>query len=251
MNYILYSKNESYKEGAEKIKTETLRQNKKCKIIEISCISSIKKLERTKKEKGLLYFLTNDNSIPGCIELLKDTDIKIINKPLLSNNVSKFVLQQIVKKNGICIPKSILPYKNIGVINDNIRYPIFIKSQKQASVVMYTKNKIDFKKNKITIGDLNKYYLEKAIENKKLILNKFYYTRGSIINIDSVDTEKVPAWFHVILNNIAKSLELEVFSVDIFINWSKKKYSCIDINPAPAFFKSDKSRENFVKNILI
>ena len=252
INYILFSKNEGYQEGAEKIRTEALRQNKNCEIIEIHNLSNKKVLEKMKQKKSLVYLLTNDDYIPIYVELLKNINIKIINESLLSKNLLKFVLQERIKRNGVCIPNSIWVSDKSELNNLNkIEYPIFIKSQKQASKIILVKNEMEFYKKIKSINNINEYYIEKAIDAKEYILKKYYCVKGSIIDMDFLTDKKIPAWLKAILKNISKSLEAEVFSVDIFINLSNKNYFCIDINPASSFFRSDLAREKFVKNILI
>lgn len=251
MNYILFSKNEQFRAGAEMVRLEALKQNKQCEIIEIGNIANENNLKRFSDKPSLGYFLTNDVSISLCVKILKRTGINIINKVFLSENSQKFTLQQKARGCGINIPKSV-SMPNINQIDKlDLKYPLYIKSQKQGDLVIYNKDTKEFNKNILTINNITDYYLEEAVEGEDLTLRKFYFIKGSVVGMDMTDLGDIPEWFNTVLKNISQSLGLEVFSTDIFINLHSREYFCIDINPASSFFKSKIAREEFVKNILI
>ncbi len=173
----------------------------------------------------------------------------MINETLLLNNPLKFTMQQKVFADGVCIPKSSLIFKHIRT--ETTRYPLFINSQKQADIVIYAQNNDEFRGKMASIKNISGYYIEEAIIEKGMVLKKFYYINGTMVEMNSVSMSEIPKWLNKVLTTISQSLHLEVFSVDIFVNWSSEKYYCIDINPASAFFNSDTARKEFVKNILL
>ena len=252
MNYILISKFEGFREGAERIKEEAKNQKKDCEIIEIQNIVDKMSVEYINKQNSLIYFLTNDSCVKSCIRCLKKSGTKVIGKKLLSGDVSKFFLQEKIKGAKICTPKSIpLPTDTKMSLHNKISFPLFLKSQEQVSTVDYMTNKFEFIKKLSTINNRDDFYLEEAIEDSGMILEKFYYINGSVFIMKSIEAKFNNNWIQKILKRISLSLELEVFSTDIFVNWSTKKYFCIDINPAPAFFNSRNARVEFVNNVLI
>ncbi|HBD24900.1 MAG: hypothetical protein A2566_00935 [Candidatus Zambryskibacteria bacterium RIFOXYD1_FULL_40_13] len=251
MNYILFSKNELFREGAEKIKIEAQKQNKQCEVLEIHSITKNGILRQKIDNTSLVYFLTNDVCIPEYIELLKKKGAYIVNEAPLSGDLKKYILQNKVKNNGVRVPKNICLSSDKETGRLNLKYPVYIKSQKQGSLVIYNLNPDELNKNIISIGNINEFYFEEAVEIKGFVLRKFYYIKEVIIDMDKKNTDPVPDWLYIVLKNISLSLKLEVFSSDIFVNWSSQEYFCIDINPASSFFKSEKARKEFVRNILI
>jgi len=251
MNYIIFSQSEQFYAGAEKIRLEAFKQNMLCEIIEIKNIANNKTLKNLMDKSSLAYFLTNDPCIPVCVKVLKKMGINIVNEVFLSGNSEKFTLQHKIKEKGIHTPRSVSLSDIKQIDRLDLKYPLYIKSQKQGDVVIYNIDVNELRKNIMPIKNTNEYYLEEAVDSDDLILRKFYYIRGSVVDMNDPNINNLPNWFSIVLKNISSSLGLDVFSADIFINWSNGKYFCIDVNPASSFFKSEKACEEFVKKILI
>lgn len=245
MNYIVFSENEGFREGAEKIKKEALLHGKPCEIIEIGNIAK----DGTLGQGVLVYFLTNSGSVLEGVRFFKKEGSEIVNERALLGDVSKFSLQEKLRSHNIHVPRSAL-IGNRQKLPEELQYPIFVKSQRQASIVICVENKEDLEKQPKEIPNLNEYYFEQAI-GEGFLLQKFYYIEGKSLSIESIYKDAVPEWLCLILKEISQVLDLEVFSADIFIDWATKNYYCIDINPASSFFMSDDARLEFVRSILI
>ncbi len=248
MNYIVISKLEGFSEGAELIKKEAIQQLKLCEIIYIENLIELPQI----KTPSLFYFLTNEQSIPTLIKMLRERheQISIINEHILSKSHSKILLQNTIQKDGVEIPKN-MAFESIKK-SHHPHFPIYLKSQRHANKVKKINDMRMFEQINIDPSKYKNFYLEEAVEQQSLALKKIYYVKGNIISLDeSFLYGKLPLSFVKIMTKISTCLELSVFSSDIFIDWAKERYICIDVNPAPAFFNSSESRSMFVKNILI
>jgi len=250
MNYIFLSEKESFNNGAEKIQQEAFLQTKECKIIDLESIFNERILLEDGK-KPLCYFLTNDFNLPLYVELLREIGLKIVNDKFLSGSSLKFVLQQKIKRGGVNTPKSTWITSKDPDLLKSIQYPFFLKDQKQAGIVEYVENKIKLAEKLKAVQNIKGIYFEEAVEKSPMFLKKFYYIIGSVIDMDTTTKEPVPLWLESVFKKISQSLDLEVFSADVFVDLLAKDYSCIDVNPAPAFFKSDIACSEFVKNVFI
>ncbi len=254
MNHILYSKNESFEEGAKKIKNEALGRGKECEIIELEDVLTNKYEEKFKREKILVYFLASDQNIPKYVEFINKIGGLVINNNFLLANIStsKFDSLQKIKMAGLSTPTNIPVPTDLSEIEKEISFPIFIKTKRPIGTVDYIENKDDLLDKMRPISEINEYYLEEIVNDIDTQLHKFYYVNGDIFNVEfEKKEEQVPEWFKVILNKISDCTDLQVFSIDFFVNWSTNKYYCIDVNHASAFFKSDSARKTFINNILI
>lgn len=249
MNYILFSKKEGFEDGAQKIKIESICKGKSCQVMEIQDLLRLK-IENT---HPLLYCLTNEISVLSQVKILEERGFKIVNLKGISMGMLKFEAQQFMRLQGIKVPNSTKLLRESFLTNhkNNINHPLYIKSQKQADVVVYCKNYDESLANLTSLKIKDAYYIEEAVENINMTLNKFYYINGTVVNMKENNEYEIPTWIQKILANISEILNLEVFSADMFLDLKNKEYFCIDINPASAFFKSDKGREIFVDKILI
>ncbi|MHB1316541.1 MAG: hypothetical protein ACYCZW_01655 [Minisyncoccota bacterium] len=248
MNYILISKKEGFEDGAKKIQAESKFRSKDCEVIEIQDLLKLK----IQDTRPLLYCLTNKSSILSHVRILEERGFKIVNFKGILGGMLKFEVQQSMKLRGIKVPYSIKPLRESFLVNNNlINYPLYIKSQRQADAVLYCKNYSQGLANLASLKIEDTYYIEEAVEDINMTLNKFYYIKGTVVNMKEISGYKTPGWIQEILANISKALTLEVFSADMFIDLKNKEYLCIDINPASAFFKSDKGREVFIDKIFI
>lgn len=199
--------------------------------------------EEHNNSKKIFYFLTNVAGVMECVQDILRKGHAVVNKTFLLRENSKFYLQKIIEKNGVIVPKSICPSNNKDI--REIDFPCYLKSQKQASTVVKVVNKKQFDEA-ICLFDSNKedWYLEEAIDMDDIWLQKVYYVDGKIF-----EAKKNSFLFKITSNSMAKALDLEIFSFDIF---SSKfgRYWVIDVNPAPSFFKSDKARKFFVQFII-
>ena len=245
MNYIVFSKDEAFRDGAEKIKSEALLHNKTCELIEIGDVA-----ENTLPQDigSLVYFLTNNALVGEKVNFFKKRGVRVVNEKALLGDVSKFFLQDTLRENRIHVPKSILTSGD-GARPEELQYPMFIKSQYQASTVIKVENESELEKHMKNINNTGTYYFEQAVTEENFLLQKYYYIHGTGLSIDYKDA--APQWLCLILENMSRALNLEVFSADIFINWATKDYYCIDINPASSFFMSDGARSEFIKSILV
>lgn len=250
MNYIVVSRFEEFLSGAQKIEQGAKNANKECTIVDIENLLDETVVLQIKAKQSIIYFLTNDLSIPKYCKVLNEIGTRIINFDLLSSHPPKYELQKKVSSCGVLVPKSTYPIPDNIDATSEIQFPLYIKSQKQASEVFYVKNNIEFEKIIKSLIDIKNYYIEQAIDENRYVLEKIYYIDGNIILLNH-NTEQDIKWLLDILNIISKSLGLEVFSVDIFLDLKNKNYYCIDINPASSFFKRDDARAEFIKKLLI
>jgi hypothetical protein len=248
MNCILFSRYEGFEEGAKRICAEAILQRKSCTVIEIRDLVDSIKRQALVAAGSHIYFLTNDKFIPFYSEFLKSLGVEIINERFLSGDASKFILQEKLRLSGIVVPKSLwIPEQSMTDSINTLRFPIFIKSQKQADFVKYVEGIDELKKQIKIVPCIGELYFEEAVESEAMELKKFYCVKGSTV----VDSEGIPEWLDTVFRHISQSLGLQVFSADMFIDWSKKEYYCIDVNPASAFFNSNEARTIFVRECLI
>ncbi len=191
------------------------------------------------------YFLTNDPNLEFYIEYFSRRGIFVVNKKFYNFDRSKFSIQDRLRIGGVLVPPSITSKNKLTLFleSERIGFPCYIKSQKQASVVIETGNKEALQRilHETTEFDI---YLEKSVSNRSTILKKFYFVYGGIYTKD--EHENFSIIIKSALESISNILQLDIFSADIFLE-NKGSYQCIDINPAPGLFNSKLSRRKFVE----
>ncbi len=248
MNLIVYSGNEAFREGAQKIKEDTIQHNKECEVIEIEDFRNV----ISRIQTDCVYFLSSDKKIPEFCEILKEKDCKIINDNFFLNNIETSKYDSLKKCNllGICVPNNfeLNQYDPVNFLD----VPMFIKTKNPRGLVKkcLNKNLIGDEIEKIQIKDRNCYYLEEDVFNQDCSELKIYYVNGKIFFMDDFSENTNIDWLHQIMNKISKQTNLEVFSVDFILNFKTQKYYCIDINHASSFFKSNTARNEFITKIL-
>jgi hypothetical protein len=248
MNLIVYSGNEAFKKGAQKIKEDALQQNKKCDVIELEDFSEV----INKIQADCIYFLSSDKRISKFCKILKDKNCKVINVIFLLNdiNTSKYDSMEKAFRADVCIPKNL--ELNLYKITDCINTPLFIKTKNPRGLVKKCSN------NNLIINEIKQipeqhkksYYLEEDVSSKDCLELKIYYVNGKVFFMDVFSENNNFNWLHSTMEKISKCTDLEVFSVDFIADFKKQKYHCIDINHASSFFKSSAARNEFITNIL-
>ena len=189
---------------------------------------------KNKYAKKIAYFLTNDFDVKKYYYRLEDAGWTIINSGGLKKEYTKFAMQSALQKNSIKVPHSF-----VKLVRNNWKFPLYIKSYRQLSYVVCAKNVQDVKNaKKIFNCQKEKYYFENAVDERKMLLHKVYYVKGKTLCCGTYQiSDKV-------MNDISRILELDIFSVDMFISHNGD-YRVIDINPAPALYRSVKMRDAF------
>jgi hypothetical protein len=233
---IVVSKKEMFVNGARLILEQIQRNGFSCHIIFVEDQIFKHGEGYNNSKKKVFYFLTNVAQVKSYVQNILQEEHVVVNKSCLLREKSKFYLQKTIKQYGVAIPKSVYPARKKNICE--ISFPCYIKSQQQASTVIRVADKNEFDEAVYLFDSNNEdWYLEEAVEGSDVWLQKAYYIEGKIIARKNVHS------FKDALNLISKALNLEVFSVDIFSSKSGG-YWVIDVNPAPAFFKSDEAREN-------
>jgi len=243
---IIISRGEPFVAGAELIAKEANERGLGCEIIFIEDIILSINGENEKMERRLLYFLTNIDDVPTYVAYFKSHGCNIVNQTFLSGESSKFYLQNKIKKAGIVVPKSFSVLNEIIALQiaDEMNFPIYIKSQNQASTVIRVKKKSDLSEKLALFARNNEeWYLEEAIEGADVELQKVYYVDGKVASNSGIEKA------NEIFQTISRTLDLEIFSVDI-ISSKNGVYWIIDVNPASSFFKSDSARCLFVEFLI-
>jgi hypothetical protein len=248
MNLIVYSGNEAFKEGAQKIKEDALQHNKKCEVVELENFSTI----IDKIQADCIYFLSSDKKISEFCKILKDKNCKIISGDFLLDNLetSKYDSMGKVSCADVCIPKNF--ELSLYKITDCIDIPMFIKAKNPRGLVKkcLDNNLIKGEIEQIPEQDRNIYYLEEDVSNKDCVELKIYYVNDEVFFMDDFSENYNIRWLHPIMDKISKCTKLEVFSVDFIVDFKNQKYHCIDINHASSFFKSSTARNEFITKIL-
>lgn len=251
MNIIVYSKEEGFEVGAIRLKDESLQYGKICKIVEIEDFVDLVYRGYFKTERTIIYFLSSDYRIPALVEFVKKRNQIIINEAFLVRDIlaSKFESLERSRLAGVCVPKhTSLTTDNYDIIDEFI-FPIFIKSKNPRGSVTFIDDKKSFNDKLKLLPERCNYYLEENVQRKNNVELKFYYVDDVVYTQRNVDIN-IPDWFCSALDKISKCTELDVFSVDCFVDWSEKRYYCFDINHASSFYKSDDARTAFITKIL-
>ncbi len=236
MFFCIISKTEAYNEAATLLKDSAQSGGLKVEILFIEdMVASIDFPLRS-----TFYFLTNHSATPTVSRSLEDKGHGIINLEFLKNNITKSVVQEKIKSAGVNVP--ILVDRN-GVSDKD--FPVYIKSEYQNDFVKRVVSKDELENEIKLLPSASKWYLEKDVEGQSVNLNKIYYINGWFIN-RSDEKQKVRSNLSQALNLISSSLDLKIFSADIFLSDTMENYLCIDVNPAPGFYNSSEARKVFV-----
>ncbi len=191
-------------------------------------------------EKNIAYFLTNDFDVKKYYSRLEDVGWTIVNSGGLKKRYTKFTMQSVLKKNNIKVPHSFVTCEH-----NNWKFPLYIKSYRQLSYVICAKNVQDVKNaKKIFNCQKEKYYFENAVDEGEMLLHKVYYVKGKKLCCGTYQVSDD------VVNAISRILELDVYSVDIFIS-QNGDYRVIDINPAPALYQSMQMRDAFAQYLSV
>jgi len=230
MFYIVISNKENFQKAAKLICNEVKLNGIEVNILELN---DVKKIEDN--NYNYLYFLTNETiKIKNCIK--KFNKNHIINKDFLYNYKNKFTTYKEIEKLS---PKK-YNFNNFFKIKLK-KFPIIIKNKKHYKNKNFKANNLNKINNILTKINKEEYFIEdfkKGEEIKVYIINNTYIKNEKIIYNKTLNK---------ILKNLTSSINIECASIDIIIE--NKKHWIIDINPAPAFFKSKESRIIFCKYI--
>lgn len=248
MLIVVISRTEPYLNGAILIKEMCLSLKLECKIVYIEDIS-FNYEAFSSSNSYTFYFLSNVASIPRYADDFERSFAgSVINKGFFISEMNKFTIQTCLRDVGVNVPKSIeLSEQNFGSSLQGLKLPVYLKSQKQADIVIRASTMEEFNQCMIKQSTSN-FYIEESVDLDKFHLEKIYYINKYIEskNLGFV----VGVALNKILRNISNALKLEVYSADIFVSNAEDDYVCIDINPSSGFFNSTKARRGLVEYVL-
>jgi glutathione synthase/RimK-type ligase-like ATP-grasp enzyme len=172
----------------------------------------------------------------------------VINNVFLISRMEKFSIQHSLYVAGVNVPKSIVvSNRNPEEVLQNLKLPLYMKSQKQADTVIQINTKDEFDK-KISSKSIEDFYFEESVDMENFHLEKIYYINeyAEPRNPSFIITDNLMDG----LKKISHVLKLDVYSVDIFFSSNTDDYKCIDVNPSSALFYSAKARIDFVQYVL-
>lgn len=191
-------------------------------------------------EKNIAYFLTNDFDVKKYYYTLENAGWTIINAGGLKKKYTKFAMQRALYKNNIKVPHSFVRRSQ-----KKWKFPLYIKSHRQLSCVVRAENMQDITNAKKEFNFLKeRYYYENAVNDQKMMLHKVYYVKGKVqfCGTYRIDDD--------VVSEISRILQLDIFSADIFIGHDGE-YRVIDINPAPALYRSAKMRDTLAQYLCM
>lgn len=237
---IIVSRCEHFADGAGLILEDAKQFGLLCEVIFIEDLIFDNKIAAF----DLIYFLTNFSGIEKYVVHYESLVLQIINKDFLIDEKRKFYLQNKVGENGISVPASVSASDVLSWAKDRSKFPIYVKSQNQASTVIRVEDEIELSKA-IAVFKCQKedWYLEKGIEGEEIELHKIYYVNSNLVLDKNFAIDKR------MFDSISKILNLSVFSSDVLVSMTGE-YWVIDINPAPAFFKSQEARKHLAELII-
>lgn len=238
MFYVIISAKERFENAAERILTDCKQANVDASIILIEKFTTVGPFFKDK-----VFFLTNDHSVSEWSKKLSDEGAYVINEDFLRGERSKFYVQKTLKGAGVLVPEhaDIHDLRSLRSACLVLKFPIFLKSMEHVHNVFNGKNEADIVKFWLATDKSHKWYLEESIEGERMVLEKYYCIFGKYFNMHD---KELTADIVNILNLISKILKLNVFSVDVVFDGIN--YYCIDVNPAPALFRSAFARKYFV-----
>lgn len=172
----------------------------------------------------------------------------MINEDFLRGERSKFFVQKTLKGAGVLVPEHAKVYdlKSLRSACLVLKFPIWLKNIEHVHDVFNGKNEADIVKFWLAVDKSHKWYLEEGVEGGIKVLEKYYCVFGKYFNMHD---KELAVDIVNILNLISKILKLNVFSVDFIFDGIN--YYCIDVNPAPALFRSAIARKHFVDTLKI
>lgn len=248
MLILIVSKTEPYLNGAILIEKVCLSMSLNCAIKYIEDIDFGDDFFSYDKPY-LVYFLTNVANVSSYASNFERLSPgSVINYEFLVSEMNKYSIQSCLRDAGFSVPKSIMLFQPVfdGALK-KIDLPLYVKSQKQADIVIRANNEDEFKQ--FVSGKLaSDYYLEECVDEEKYCLEKIYYIDGyvEVKKVDFVASSNLCKE----LISISKILNMEIYSSDVFVSITSANYVYIDINPSPGLFNSDKARMIFAKYVI-
>ncbi|EKE11056.1 MAG: hypothetical protein ACD_15C00146G0001 [uncultured bacterium] len=251
---LILSKKEPYLDGAALIQSMCNSKEEFCTILFIEDILLNDNFVSFNWHGKVIYFLTNSLHSGRYISFLENFPCHIINKTFLSGEKSKFCIQQRIKRSGLSVPESISAnsINSLILAATFLKFPAYAKSQQQATFTQEFYNKQSFFNFINTLkNDEIDFYLEESMNAPNRVLIKFYYINGFLINNPQNYAPPMSAIQSIKkdLSILEQALKLNVFSFDLILCKKTLRYWFIDINPASAFFGSEKARFEFVKHL--
>lgn len=246
MFYIIISTKERF-EGAVKLIVDDCRQaDITTRVISIEKLTAKEITSISSRNK--IFFLTNERGVTELIKNLSDKGAYVINNDFLKGNRSKFYVQKTIKDVGVLVPKHVTIHdvKTLKNACSILKFPLFLKSVEHVHKIFNGKNETEIINFWQTTNKSLGWYLEESIEGENTVLEKYYCVSDKFFNMNGT---KIAASVTGTLNLISNTLKLEAFSAEFIFDGNS--YYCIDINPAPAFFRSAIAREYFVRSLKI
>lgn len=245
---IVYSRKESMKNGAERIRDFLVSKGVKAEYFAIQDLKffNFKPLGKFPLS-NYIYFLTNDRSVEILTRIFDVRGQKVLNADNFKNRYSKAAIQLILSQNGFQTPANYYSPEsqlNEATFKGKLKFPIIMKSfrhMEKRQVVRGPKIEI----NKLKSNHVEPVYLEHFYEDASLF--KAYVIDGKVFYNQDVPA-KIPASLGKKFLAIGVLFNLEVYTVDCL--WSSPR-DCpiIDVNPSPAFMGSDAALASFCKYI--
>lgn len=241
---LFISNKENFREAANLILLGCEQFNLKVEIIVIE--EFISESIRSFISSDLIFFLTNDQRIGELAKAISKTGAQVINNNYLIRNRLKSYAQNQVGLAGVCVPKTFTINSNSSLKNiiKNIDFPFYLKCEQHVHNIFRIENIKMFNISIKEIDWLLGWYVEENIETPDAQFEKYYFINSKVF---SRNNKEVRHNIRGILEKIADTLHLQIFSIDFIID--KNNYYIIDINPASAFFHSQDARTAFIQYI--
>lgn len=191
-------------------------------------------------ENNSFYFLSaNKKSERLCIKLSKN-NAKILNNGF---NLDKFQIQEALVDLGVPVPRLL----EFGLLKKD-DFPLYIKGKAHSkfNALVQNKHSLEYLLKHINHRE---FYLEECI--KYITIEKIYFLNGKVFFKDGFDVLKISNIKSLVTRlakNIAKGLNLDVFSMEIFINGNKIWF--FDIDDKTGLYLSKDARSE-LKNMKI
>jgi len=224
---IVFSETEPYKNGAKLLSNTLLGRGITSRCIELDRLIPDKE-DRTLKR--VCYFLSNHQNVPNAAFWCKVFGGYVVNGEYLRFCHSKSQVQGLLEEYGVPVLPS-EPYLFSDKKHDSTW---MVKSERHGMSKL-----MSIKGSKFSSWDV---YLEQIADEKRFTEVKLGYVAGQIL-AESEDLN-IPSDLINALRRVQECLGLEVFSVNIFVDQGGAFY-IIDVNPAPAFYRNAKARQNF------
>lgn len=244
MFHIVLSKNEKYFNAA-------VRLVDVCRCVRVTVdLINIEELNiaRVVKEESF-FFLTNNPSVGVLVRDLLSRGNIVINGKYLTGERLKSVTQKRLNTAGISIPKiiSTIKFESAGRSVDIATFPAYVKSETHGNGAYRVENLEDCNYLFSKFNQNLDWYIEEAVDNPKRLFQKVYWVAGCSFARDEEPMPRIDIESAMI--KIGREFLFDIFSADFVVD--DFDYWCVDVNPAPALYRSTNARIAFADHIRV